>query len=176
MLCDGANEQDLFGQFRARIAQFGFTMVHVGEGSSSWTYTVGLVEGLGHPEFVVTGLNPTAASVVVAGLVERVRAGERYTSASEASYEGVALRFGAVHRSHWRHGRLAMWEAYYDRFGGKPASRSAIQILWPNEDGAFPPDRDFCHEHRNCQPLLAVAATDDVNLPRRGSKRRKSRR
>jgi hypothetical protein len=177
ILCDGGSPQDLLEGFRSRIAEFGFTMVSVGDGTSSWTYTIGLLENFAHPEFVVTGLDPGAASDVITGLVQRVRDGESFTGASpDSSHRGVALRFGDVHRTQWTHGRFAMWEAHYDLFGGRPLSRSATQILWPNDDGVFPPDRDFCHAHRNCQPVLSVITARDVNRSRSRSKRRKKRR
>jgi hypothetical protein len=177
ILCDGGSAQELLNGFRSRIGEFGFTMVAVGEGSSSWTYTIGLLENFGHPEFVVTGLRPNAAITVMTALVERVRAGERFTSESaDTAYEGIPLRLGHVHRSQWTHSRFAMWEAYYEWLGGAPLSPSATQILWPNDYGVFPPGRDFCDQHRNCQPLLAVPAGGDVNRRPRASKRRKNRR
>lgn len=178
VLCDGTNEEDLLTGFRSRVTEFGFTMVSVGGSPSSWTYTIGLLENLGHPELVVTGLDPSSAYGIITGLVTRIRAGEMFTGESEdTTHEGVPVRFGGVHRSQWAHGRFAMWEAYYDAFGGAPLDRAATQIMWPNEHLVFPPDRDFCHEHRNCQPLLAFATPVDVNLTRRQRvKRAKKRR
>jgi hypothetical protein len=177
ILCDGATEQDLFEDFRDRIAQYDFTMLSVGDESASWTYSIGLLASFGHPEFVITGLDPGSASGVITGLVDRIRRGERFTASSpDTVHAGVPFRFGEVHGSQWTHGRFAMWCAYYDRFGGAPAPLSAVQILWPNDSGVFPPDRDFCREHRNCQPLLAVAAAGNVNRGPNRAQRRKKRR
>jgi hypothetical protein len=176
-ICDGGTEQDLLDQTHARIAEHGFTMMMVGDDRSSWAYSIGLLENFGHPELVVTGLDATSASAVITGLAERIRDGERFTAASpDTTYMGWPVRFGEVHQSQWRHGRFAMWCAYYGHRGELPANPDAVQLLWANDDDVFPPDRDFCAAHRNCQPVLSVAATRDVNLPPRRSQRRKKKR
>lgn len=178
-ICDGGTDRELMARFEQRIEAFGFTMVGVGSGAKSWVDTIGLLETFGHPEMVVTALAIETAAGLFEGLVERIRAGESFTPTSpDAALHGRPLRVSAVHPTQWVHGRFAMWTNYYGERGFLPAQPAAVQILWPNQDGVCPPDRDFCHDHRNCQPLLAFPVASDVNAPpvgRQNSKRRRRR-
>jgi hypothetical protein len=155
-------------------------MMSVGGGKSAWTYTIGLVESFDHPEFVMAGLSAENCSVVINALVDRVRAGERFdVGCPDPSIRGVPVRVGAVHPTQWVHGRFAMWVNYYGEAGEPRPVPSAVQILWPNDDGVFPPDRDFCDVHPNCQPVLSVLVAHDVHRPigrERGRRKKKGRR
>jgi hypothetical protein len=133
---------------------------------------------------VVTGLDPGCAHHAINALVVRIRRGEVFDVGSpDTSVDGLAVRLGAVHHTQWTQGRFAMWVNYYGMAGmaGDPLpDPAAVQVLWANDDGVFPPDRDFCREHRDCQPILSVAVAHDVNRPigrgRGKAKRNRKRR
>jgi len=175
-LCDGGTIEEWLDQTRERIDRYGFTMVMVEGGKSSWTYTIGLTESFGDPELVVTGLDAEHSVFLIDGLAERIKDGERFDS-GETSLCGVPLRIGPVHPTQWIHGRFNSWLEFYD---DEPRPQpDAVQILWPNDDDVFPPDRDFCDVHRDCQPVLSVLVAHDVHRPvgrERGRRRRKGRR
>lgn len=175
-ICDGGTEEEWAARTRDRIREFGFTMVAVGSGTRSWTYTIGLLETFGHPELVVTTLAAQSAFGLINGMVDRIRSGERFDASSrETSLQGQPVRFGLVHRTQWVQGRFAAWVNHYGESGFLPAEPNAVQLLWANDDGVFPPDRDFCHHHRHCQPLLAFAVAANVHESAR-RKRRPRRR
>jgi hypothetical protein len=175
-ICDGGTVEELFADTRERIDKYGFTMVGVGEGVRSWVYTIGLLETFGHPELVVTTLSMEGAASLFTGLVDRIRNGESFDASSrESVHVDVPIRFSSVHPTQWLHGRFAMWVNYYGHLGVLPAQPEAVQVLWPNELDIFPPDRDFCHEHRNCQPLLSSPVAADVHETQRRRRRRKKR-
>lgn len=176
-ICDGGTDDELLSGFEQRIETFGFTMMGVDSGVKSWVYTIGLLETFGHPELVVTGLGMASAAGLFDGIVDRIRKGETFSPVSpDSTLNGHPFRVSAVHPTQWVHGRFAMWTNYYGERGFLPAQPAAIQILWPNDDGVFPPDRDFCHDHRNCQPLLAFPVASNVNAPPVGRQRTKRRR
>ena len=177
-MCEGGTLEQLFRQTRERIGAHGFTMVSVENRKSSWTYTIGLVETTSHPELVVTGLGADNAQALITDLVAHIKAGERFES-GDASLHGLPLRVGTVHPTQWVHGRFAMWVNYYGERGEPVPTPAAVQILWPNDDDVFPPDRDFCNVHRECQPVLSVLVAHDVNQPigrPRGRRKKKGRR
>lgn len=101
MLCEGASAQDVLDGFRSRIAEFGFTMVSVGGGSSSWTYTIGLLENFGHPELVVTGLCPKMIKLIDGDgwvLARRHGSHRQYIHALKTGTVTVAGNLGAEMR------------------------------------------------------------------------------
>lgn len=175
-LCDGGTEGELTTTLRERIDRFGFTMMGVGDDVNSWVYTIGLLENFGHPELVVTTLAMESAAGLFNGLVDRIWAGESFSplSPDTALEVGPAIRFSSVHPTQWANGRFAMWTNYYGERSFLPAQPEAVQVLWPNDAGMFPPDRDFCHDHNHCQPLLAFPVASNVNT--RSDRSRKHRR
>ncbi|HEV3226318.1 MAG TPA: DUF4262 domain-containing protein [Acidimicrobiales bacterium] len=175
IICDGASDDEVHtGEF-VRIAMHGFTMIGI-EGSPTWTYTIGLVPSFGHPELVMTGVSmPTAADLLTA-VVERVREGVRFDTDSPplSLCSCTSVAFGAVHPAQWERGRFNGWLSYYDWLGEDLPSPDALQVLWPNKAGRFPPDPDFCLQHGDaCQPLLDGVPRHDVN---RGGNRQQRRR
>ena len=177
VLCDGGTFEDLFDGYTKLIDEHGFTMVGVFGGVRSWLYTIGLLATFGHPELVVTGLDAESATGLVAGLVERIRRGESFDASShETMFAERPVRFASVHPTQWVHGRFNMWANYYGDLGELPAAPEAVQVLWANEFDIFPPDRDFCHVHRDCQPLLSAPVAHDVHESLRRRRRKKRAR
>lgn len=178
VLCDGGTVEEWLDGTRERIEEHGFTMVSV-DAKSPWTYTIGLLESFGHPELVITGVDPSAAQDLLRAFVAHIRSGDGFER-GDVSLHGVPFRIGDVHPTQWVHGRFAMWVNYYGERGARsgelPPTPVAVQILWPNEDDVFPPDRDFCDVHRNCQPLLSVLVAHDVHEPVGRPRRRRKRK
>src|ERR1700704_1719690 len=79
-ICDGGTEEEQQSDRLVRIAVHGFTMVQV-EGTSPWTYTIGLAPSFDHPELVVTGV-PGMAGELITDVVDRIREGQRFDGAS----------------------------------------------------------------------------------------------
>lgn len=176
-MCDGGTVEEWLEETRQRIDRQGFTMVSVGGGKSSWTYTIGLVESLDHPELVVTGLGGEYEQSLIGDVVAHIKNGERF-EIGDTALHGVPLRIGHVHPTQWRCGRFNLWLEYYDAHEGTPPEPAAVQILWPNDDDVFPPDRHFCDAHPYCQPVLSVPVAHDVNRPigrARGKAKKKQR-
>ena len=168
VICDGMTREEVFSGEFVRIAVNGFTMIQV-EANPRWTYTIGLVQSFSHPELVVTGL-PGAAGGLITDVVERIRDGQRFDADSTPLTLCdccTSVAFGAVHTAQWEFGRFNQWLNYYGRLGGELPIPDAVQVLWHDEEGRFPPDRDFCPAHGGtCQPLLDEPPKRDVNADR----------
>jgi hypothetical protein len=168
-LCDGLTDGALMARTFERITTNRFTMFSV-DGPAPWAYTVGLVESYDHPELVVTGLNVESSSVLLSGIAERVKTGERFDDPNAVAYvRGASVRFGEVHPAQWLHGRFNMWFGYYD-WRGLRLDPMAIQIHWPLE-WVCPADR-----RRHREPLLDHDPGHDVNANNRAERRRSERR
>jgi hypothetical protein len=74
------NRRRIIAERREMIAEHGWVPQAVGgsEDQPGFTYTIGLSKTWNHPELFVVALNPEQAFHVVASLVERVEAGERF--------------------------------------------------------------------------------------------------
>jgi hypothetical protein len=167
IICDGASEEEVFtGEF-VRIAVHGFTMVGV-EDTPPWTYTIGLVRSFDHPELVMTGMPFDVAPGLLTEVVEHIRRGERFDASSPplALADSYALGFGAVHSSEWDEGRFNQWLNYYDRLGDEPPIPKAVQVLWPDADGRFPPDPMFCPRARRQMPAAVRWQLITANRPK----------
>lgn len=175
VLCDGGSEEDLLADEFVRIAIDGFVMIGV-EGTPTWGYTIGLLQSFGHPELVVTGRPSSAQAHLIAHAVGRIKEGERFDVSSPPVElcDCGPLTFGPVHDAQWEQGRFDWWLRYYAWAGGEPPSRQALQLLWSDAEGRFPPHPDFCCGlPRQCQPLLDGIPRHNVNGgPSREERRR----
>jgi hypothetical protein len=176
VICDGGSfEEMLSGEF-VRIAVHGFTMISV-ESATPWTYTIGLVRSFEHPELVVTGL-PTVGAELITDVVDRIREGERFDASSPrlSLCDCMSVAFGAVHPGQWSRGRFDQWLRYYEWLGQEPPAPDAVQVVWPDSAGRFPPDPTFCGLHvGDCQPLLDGAPRHNVNIGSNRQQRRRAR-
>lgn len=73
-------QREYMEQVTSKIAEFGHTYQHVfGGDDAPFTYTLGLT-ALGFPEVVTVGLPPETSQMVLAPVVDRVKAGEQFTN------------------------------------------------------------------------------------------------
>jgi len=177
IICEGGSEEDLLASEFMRLAIDGFTAVAV-LADPPWMHTIGLLQSWHHPELVITGAPEERAGHVLAQLIERVRGGERFDASSPPAElcECSTVAFSSVHPAQWDQGRFDQWRRYYDRFGSEPAERVAVQVLWQDREGRFPPDPEFCPTHEGtCQPLLDGARRHDAHRGPNREERRRSK-
>lgn len=163
-LCDGVSLETVMARTRERIDAFGFTMMMV-EGPTPWTYTIGLLDSFGHPELVVTSLEPRRSGALLTSVVNRVRLGQRFDRPGAClEVSASVLRFGPVHPAQWRHGRFAMWQSFYDWVGHAP-DELAVQVLLPADDGVH-------HQLLDCDPGHNVHGLNRAERRRAARRRR----
>ncbi|MFJ2618693.1 DUF4262 domain-containing protein [Glutamicibacter sp. NPDC087344] len=92
-MCNGMTREQVNAKTNRHIQEYGRSIVYVegNESNEPYGYTVGLSK-IGHPEFLVRGLNAEDTIMMLNGFSESVLTrGEK---------------FGQGHTSHWRDGRL----------------------------------------------------------------------
>ncbi len=158
-MCDGFDLDELRFWIHGTIERHGWAIVAVGspyDRDPPWAYTVGLSARYDHPEFVITGTLGCGALFNQLGAA--VRAGERFLpGCSEVDVLGIRARIGSVHPDEWLSGRFAAWVDYYGALGPPHPEPSAVQVIWPDEQGRFPGEAGFdgdCPRSGDCQPLL----------------------
>jgi hypothetical protein len=138
-----------------RVAKHGWTAISVDDHEPQFTYTCGLLTRSQHPELIVVGLAGKTAYRVLAAVIERIQRGERFTAAAQLQIlEGLAVAIRPVHVS--QHELYFGYAMAHARRHDAPLH--AAQVLWPDQAGYFPFDRECDSDVRAVQPRLDVAA------------------
>jgi hypothetical protein len=154
----GWRSSELEREIESKIAEVGWYALAVfpapGEPPEAfgWTYTIGLQASWGHPELIVTGLEPRIAHAQLGAAVEIIKGGGRLEHDSEL--EGILaapLRLAVRAVANWQAAELMPWAEAYERRQG--LELEALQLIWPDRDGRFPWDPRYADE---AQPLLAL--------------------
>lgn len=177
IICDGGTFEELMSDQFVRIAMRGYVLVGV-EGPTSWSYSIGLVRSFEHPELVMSG-PLELADHALPQVVDRIRAGERFDASSGPVQlcDCTTVAFGSVDPAQWEHGRFDHWKRFYDWVGGDLPHADAVQVIWADVNGNFPPGADFCPAHRgSCQPLFDVVPERNVHSVLSREDRRRAKR
>jgi hypothetical protein len=137
----------------AKVEAHGWTAVGVDDHDPPFVYTVGLMYAARHPELIIVGLAEQGYPLLAA-LIGLIGAGQSF--ASPGRYDdvlaGVPLAVRPVHPS--QHERYLGYAMAHCRHRGDTGKLSAVQILWPDDNGKFPFDADCHPAAAQFQPLL----------------------
>lgn len=116
------------------VREFGWAVQFVGgsDEQPSFAYTVGLLRQYRHPEFVLVGV-PPAAATTLNGLGARVRDGETFEAGDrpDGVLEGYRTELVAVDMVRSNEELLAAWN-----LNDEPVP--ALQLVWPDEGDRLP--------------------------------------
>jgi len=138
------------------IARCGWHLMGVlaGEEDPPFTYSIGMMVTLKHPEIVSFGLDHKLTASIINGMGHEIRNGRSFQEAGlyEGLIRGFACKIRPVSKaSHAKYLGFAMW---HRRHIGKINTLEAVQLLWPDKAGFFP-DEPGCHPGAGeRQPLL----------------------
>jgi hypothetical protein len=156
LICDGSPPSDLLDAHRRAIGDHGWSIEHVepSQGLAAVSYTIGLTRFHGHPEMLVTGLDPVDATAMLEGFGELVRAGARFATGDlVAADEGHRIQLVQVLDPRV----LVCAQAIYADPG--PAV-PALQAVWSDHRGHWP----WCRHwpgHPGDQPLFGRPLHDE---------------
>jgi hypothetical protein len=128
--------------FAEDVRTFGWSMASISDHKPAFQYTIGLMETLHHPEFLVFGLEPDNAHALFCGLVREIRAGHSF---AEPRVYTVNLG-GDEHRVGFRQVHPTQHPLYLGfAMGfltniGRIGELEAMQAFWPDDAGKFPFD------------------------------------
>ncbi len=168
MMCDGASRDEQRSLIRDKIQQVGWVVTGVEHRSArpGWLYTVGLVDGFGHPELVVAGRPTAEAYPLLNRLALAVKEGTRLDRCDAVQLDGVRFGVVAVHPAQIDHGLLAVWFEQYD-VAQAPVPH-ALQVLVPRGGSSA--------DQQAGQPRLDVASPLFAHPVARRADRRQARR
>lgn len=163
--CDGFSHEEVMRGLDLKIRTYGWALVQVDEGSSSFAYTNGLVESYGHPELIVVDIDPVYQHALIKPLVDGIAASGRLPANLLAAR---GLRCVEVHADHLVSELFGQWA---NRYGHLPRPGQALQVVLPPEAYCE------CHAHAVRQ-LDRPGALPPVVMqrPNRAERRRRGHR
>lgn len=138
---------DLLLQVSRQLQTRGWALLCSETGQHRYQFTVGLESSYEHPELEVIGLPPDLGGDLLAGLVERVKSGQR-------------LRSGDFFSDLLRGYDLFVVNNPIDP-GGPPITGGRLRLIWPDAHGRFPwqPDCD-----PSCTVQALILEPDGMNI------------
>lgn len=150
---------DLYKKMKESIAESGWSVISTSseEENITYSYTVGIYETYGLPEFVVVGLSQDVACSIIVEMVERIENGEtletmkRYKS-THKEYEDDEFILIDIHEDRKKALMLIM-DAYY---GFSFDDVKVMQILWQDDNNRYPFQHACDDEAIRAQQLLGI--------------------
>ena len=122
--CDGYSEEQVRRALDLTILTHGFAIQQV-DSHRPWTYTIGLLEGFGHPELITVDLALDAQRELLAPLLSMITGtgalDPRWLTENE-------IEVVPVHEDHLASSLVAMWS---DHYGRGPHIGTFLQVLPP---------------------------------------------
>lgn len=123
--CDGYSHDQAMQALDLQIRVHGWTLVQVEDGSTSWCYTVGLVENYGHPELVLFDVAIETQHPLMTRLVDLVASAGKLPPHRLAE---LGLRCANVHPDHLDGDLFGTWA---NRYGELPQQGDMIHVRLP---------------------------------------------
>lgn len=141
------------------IEKYGRSICYVTD-DRPWAYTIGRTRR-GLPEFVVFGLEPGTTQSIVNSMCEQWPSGANVDNGIdhlEKSFPGLC--FLAVPDRVWDTTEYLLGAAEDSRRFAPDQERLAIQVVWPDANGAYPWEPFFDRKLTSIQPILGFTAED----------------
>lgn len=146
----------------ALIRQHGWMVQAVvspsGETAESYSYTVGALTNMGHPELLIAGLHPIPSMIILNGLLTRVREygplplGERITDAFALSPVRGPMDAFAVDLADELYNPCVPIAISLEETPDRPMR--VVQIYYPDNDGFFPHQVECATEVKAMQEMF----------------------
>lgn len=143
------------------VRQHGWYAASISDHQPAFLYTIGLMQTLNHPEFIMFGLDAGNAHALFSQLVRDIRAGRSY---AEPGVHTIRIS-GDEHRVGFRPVHPMQHELYlgfamgYCRHIGRWGELQAVQAFWPDSSGRFPFEVGCDLAVYRLQPRLDIGLT-----------------
>lgn len=143
------------------VRQHGWYAASISDHEPPFLYTIGLMQTLGHPEFMMFGLGADNAHALFSQFVRDIRAGRSY---SDSGVHTVRIGDGE-HQVGFRRVHPTQHELYlgfamaYCTHIGRMGELEAVQAFWPDSNGKFPFEVGCDLAVYQLQPRLDIGLT-----------------
>ncbi len=112
MRCDGCSDEEIERATDLTIITNGYLLLRVTDEYNPWSYTVGLRESYGHPEFVCVDTSTARQQQLIRLLADEVADQGRI---DDDVLRGADIELLVVDEVHLRDDLVVVWEERYDR-------------------------------------------------------------
>ena len=132
-MCEGFSQEQMLADDAAIIAEHGYLVTGVGDGDPPhWTYTVGLLDLVGHPELIVAGPHFEVAGALLNLVGREIVAGRSFGPGDTMDLpDDGSVRFGGVHPIQHRLGTFNVWHALAERGDVRAEQLEVLQVFIP---------------------------------------------
>jgi hypothetical protein len=143
------------------VRQHGWYAASVSDHKPPFLYTIGLMQTLNHPEFIMFGLEANNAHALFSQLVRDIRAGRSYAEPGvyTVSIGGDEHRVGCRRVHPTQHPLYLGFAMAYCSSIGRIGELEAMQTFWPDAAGKFPFEVGCDLEVDQLQPRLDIGLT-----------------
>ena len=122
------------------VRQHGWYAASISDHQPPFLYTIGLMQTLQHPEFIMFGLAANNLHALFSQLVRDIRAGRTFSNPGKYSISVGANehRVGFRRVDPTQHGLYLGFAMGYCRYIGRIGELEAMQAFWPDVTGKFP--------------------------------------
>jgi hypothetical protein len=143
------------------VRKHGWYAASISDHQPPFLYTIGLMQVLYHPEFIMFGLEADNTHTLFSQLIHEIRTGQSYAE------PGVyTVKIGSdKHRVGLRRVHPTQHELYlgfamgYCRHIGRMGQLEAMQVFWPDGSGKFPFEVGCALDVYQLQPRLDLGLT-----------------
>lgn len=173
-MCEGFSLEDDLALAAAAMAEYKYLTIGIDEPDDpdcpNWTYTVGLLDRVGHPELIVAGPAVIPSYDLIHHLGHRILDDQLRFEPGDLWQSPVGLvRFGAVDPIQYRLNTFNRWNLMAEHGHLRGTVLEALQVFMPNEW--------FSEGQVLAQPDLSdPSARVDGPMPRPNRAARRSRR
>jgi hypothetical protein len=143
------------------VRQYGWYAASINDHEPPFLYTIGLMQTLDHPEFIVFGLVADSAHALFSQLIRDIRAGRSYAEPGVSTFniggDEHRVAFRRIHPT--QHERYLGFAMGYCRYIGRIGELEAMQAFWPDSGGKFPFEVGCDLAVYRLQPRLDIGLT-----------------
>lgn len=138
-MCQGASDDELLFGIYGRIRNFGWGIEYVQGGgvSDSWGYTIGLTEGIGHPELALAGFDTQTTALLINSIGWAISQGHVPAPGELFVCNGNEFLLVEVHSAHYERGTFGMWNFYYDHLDEAPEEHRVFEVVPEGRSSRF---------------------------------------
>jgi len=147
--------------FAEDVRAYGWSMASVSDHKPPFQYTIGLMETLHHPEFIIFGLDSEEANALFSGLVRDIQTGRSFTDAAvhKVNLGGKEHQVGLRRVHPTQHPLYLGFAMGFLTNIGRIGELEAMQVFWPDKAGTFPFDVGCDLAVYELQPRLDIGLT-----------------
>src|SRR5262245_32823744 len=148
-------------EFAEDVRTNGWALANVSDHKPPFQYTIGLMQTLHHPEFILFGLESGHAHLLFSALIRDIQAGKSYAEPGvyTVNIDGQDRQVGFKRVHPTQHALFLGFAMGFLTNIGRIGELEAMQAFWPDRSGKFPFDVGCAQNVYEAQPRIDLGLT-----------------